>query len=201
MLIKKLQDDIDGIMTIARKVMTLNMKKNAASKDQDDQSWVLMKQQIINEAMKVLVLSQDQSQDKFMLISKLMNMRENLLRQIFNASLYRKLVIWNDLNIKPDEWGHQRVVDCVNRINDYQESLDYIPTKLEFEELTLDVPGYFSFSEHSCSGTMAESTDTLDATIASFNEMENLIKKNFMMQPEKLEEFANNNPTQRTLRD
>ena len=33
MLIKRLQDDIDGVMGIARKVMTLNMKKNVSSKD------------------------------------------------------------------------------------------------------------------------------------------------------------------------
>ena len=80
MLIKRLQDDIDGVMGICRKVMTLNMKKNSSSKDQDDQNWTLMKQQIINEAMKVLVLSQDPCADKFMLISKLLNLRENLMR-------------------------------------------------------------------------------------------------------------------------
>jgi len=41
----------------------------------------------------------------------------------------------------------------------------------------------------------ADSTDTLDATIASFNDMEGLIKTNFMMKAEKLADFANNNQT------
>jgi hypothetical protein len=35
----------------------------------------------------------------------------------------------------------------------------------------------------------------MDQTIGSLIEMETLIKKNFMMQPEKLKDFANNNPT------
>jgi len=57
--------------------------------------------------------------------------------------------------------------------------LNYKPTKPEFEDVSLDVPGYFSFSD--TGGANCESTDTLDAMVASFVEMENLIKKNFMM--------------------
>ena len=54
--------------------------------------------------------------------------------------------------------------------------------------MSLDSPGYFSFSESG--GANCESTETLDAMIQSFVEMENLIKKNFMMQSEKLNTFA-----------
>ena len=126
-------------------------------------------------------------------------MRENLLKQVFEVSLYRKLVIWNDLNIQPDEYCPQKVVDRLNQINNFQETLGYVPTRLEFEEINLDTPGFFSFLENT--GNIAESTDTLDAQTGSLIEMENLIKKNFMMPPEKLKEYANNNPKQKTLRD
>jgi len=179
--------------------MTLNLKKSVSNKEQNDQNWTLMRQTIRNEAMKVLVLSQDQTQDRFMLVAKMLNMKENLTKQIFHSSLYRKLVIWNDLSIQPDEWCHKKVVDCIEQINRYQEELNYMPTKLEFEDVDLEKPGYFSFDQSV--GASADSTDTLDATIQSFIEMENLIKKNFMMAPEKLLTFANNNPTQITLRD
>ena len=74
-----------------------------------------------------------------------------------------------------------------------------MPNKIEFEPVSLETPGFYSFSDSV--GNTADSTDTLDATIASFVEMENLIKKNFMMAPDKLEMFANNNPTQLTLRE
>lgn len=52
-----------------------------------------------------------------MLLAKLMNMRENLLKQIFHSSLYRKLIIWNDLNIQCDEFVPQKIVQCINQIN------------------------------------------------------------------------------------
>ena len=97
------------------------------------------------------------------------------------------------MNIKHDEYGHQKVVSADDKINKYKTELNYVPTRLEFEEIFLDTPGFFSFADQG-SGTISDSTDTLDATIEGFNAMENLIKKNFMMPPEKLEDFANNNP-------
>jgi len=52
---------------------------------------------------------------------------------------------------------------------------------MEFEEISLDTPGYFSYSDQQSGNTGADSTDTLDATIFMFIEMENIIKKNYMM--------------------
>lgn len=68
-----------------------------------------------------------------------------------------------------------------------------MPTKLAFQEVELETSGYFSFNESI--EAQADSTDSLDAMVASLIEMENLIKKNFMMAPEKLETFAKTNPT------
>ena len=87
------------------------------------------------------------------------------------------------MNIPPDEWCHQKVVECIHKINDFQEKLGYKPTRLLFEEVGLDTKGYFSFDG---AGTECESTVTLDAMINNQVDMENLIKKNFMMKSEKL---------------
>ena len=46
-------------------------------------------------------------------------MRDNLNKQIFFATLYRKTIIWTDLAIPPDEWGPQKVVDAINKINEF----------------------------------------------------------------------------------
>lgn len=69
---------------------------------------------------------------------------------------------------------------------------------MQFEEVGLDSSGYFSFEG---SGTECESTVTLDAMIGNFVDMENLIKKNFMMKSEKLSKFSDSNPIQLTLRE
>ena len=92
-----------------------------------------MKQNIRNEAIKVvgqLQSAQDSSTDGYYLISKMLNMRDNLHSQIFQACLYRKLLVWNDLDIPLGEYCPQKVVDCIKMINEFQTKLNYKPTKL-----------------------------------------------------------------------
>ena len=73
------------------------MKK--LNQDNQDDQWNIVRNNIKAEAQKVLNLAQNDTHDKFNLLSKLMNMKENLQLQIFKASVYRKLVVWKDLNI------------------------------------------------------------------------------------------------------
>ena len=56
LLIGKLQKDIEDLVRICQKVLTLNIKKNTAQSE-SDQAWTLARQTIRNEAMRVLVLS------------------------------------------------------------------------------------------------------------------------------------------------
>lgn len=72
--------DIEENVKICSKVLTLNIHKSNANKEQNEKNWMLKKQAVKNEAMKILLLSQDPSQDKFMLIGKLLNMKENLVK-------------------------------------------------------------------------------------------------------------------------
>jgi hypothetical protein len=66
-------------------------------------------------------------------------------------------------------------------MNGHLEKDGYAPTHLEFDEIYLDSPGYYNFSDNT--RQHADSTEYLDQTVGSLAEMENLIKKNFMMQP------------------
>ena len=120
MLVNRLQKDIEDLVRIAQKVMTHNIKKAQGSKEHNDQNWTVLRQTIKNETTKIFAMaSEDKKVDKFALVSKLMNMRESLQKQIFHSNLYRKLVIWHDLNIQCDEWCHQKVVECINQINEF----------------------------------------------------------------------------------
>lgn len=117
------------------------------------------------------------------------------------SCLYRKLLVWNDLNIHPGEYCPDQIVDCSQILNDYQDQLGYKPSKLQFEKVKLNQLGYFSpeNDEKRC-----ESTDVFESMVSSFVDMEDLIKKNFLMtvnNPEKIVEFNENNPIQQTLRE
>lgn len=67
--------------------------------------------------------------------------------------------------------------------------------------MSLETPGYFSADKD---GGSCDSTETMTAMVDNFVDMEELIKKNFLMtqkSPEKIQEFNQNNTVQKTLRD
>lgn len=74
-----------------------------------------------------------------------------------------------------------------------------MPTRLQFQEVSVETPGYFSSNETASDN--CESTYTLEAMIDHINDMENLIKKNFLTPPDKIQEMYDANPVQKTLRD
>lgn len=96
--------------------------------------------------------------DNFALLAKLLNIKDHLQRQVFKGLLYRKLVVWMDLNIQSDEYVHQcnppllslitfsEVVELMNMIMNFRENLKYVPSKLFFKEVTLDTPGAYTLT-------------------------------------------------------
>ena len=63
-------------------------------------------------------------------------------------------------------------------IADFQEKLHYKPTKLEFNEVSLETTGFFGFFE--TVGENCDSTENMNALISGIVDMENIIKKNFI---------------------
>ena len=84
----------------------------------------------------------------------------------------------------------------MKQINDFKEQLNYVPTKLFYKEISLDSPGYYSTNVE-----LLDSTSNLEVLVEIFQEMENLIKKNFKLSEEKLIKFTNSNPVLITLRE
>jgi|688.fasta_scaffold566704_2 hypothetical protein len=83
-------------------------------------------------------------------IAKLMSMKDSLQGQIFMGVLYRKCIIWADLNITSggkegeDVYGHQKVVEIFAKISEYKQNLNYLPGKLTYEPITESTPGVYS---------------------------------------------------------
>jgi hypothetical protein len=88
-------------------------------------------------------------------------------------------VLWNDLNIHPGEYASQVVVECIKLINTFKESFKFVPTRLQYKETTMESYGYYTWEN---STEMSESSEILDSLIKQFQDMESLIKKNFLAQ-------------------
>ena len=79
------------------------------------------------------------------MVSKLLNMREALHKQIFHGCLYRKLVAWKDLGIHIGDYGNQVEVDTLAMHNNLKEELHYLPTKMEYQPVAFEGSGSFSY--------------------------------------------------------
>ena len=55
MMVTKLMKDIEEIVRICQRVTAYNLKKAADSKEINDQNWTLMRTNLRNQAMQVLV--------------------------------------------------------------------------------------------------------------------------------------------------
>ena len=80
-----------------------------------------MADQMKNEVTKILGYAQDPNSDNFALLSKLLNLKDNLQKQVFMGVLYRKLIIWMDLNIQSDDFEHIKIVEAIAMIQDLKE--------------------------------------------------------------------------------
>ena len=114
--------------------------------------------------------------------------------------LYRKLIIWMDLNIQSDDFEHIKIVEAISLIQDLKEEYKQAPTKLFFREVDLETSGWYSVSGQA-DASSSDAVQNLEALCQSFFSMENLIKKNFKLSQEKLVAFIDQNPVQITLRE
>jgi hypothetical protein len=121
-MVNQISKEIHDLMGICANVLALPRQYyKKQKKDGIENQWRIIQDQMKNEVTKVLGLANDANTDHIALLSKLMNLKDNLQRQVFVGVLYRKLIIWMDLNIQSDEYEHNKVVDCISLISDLKE--------------------------------------------------------------------------------
>lgn len=182
-IIKRLQKDIEDLFKICQMTMVLNVNKTVTDPKENEDQWTIMKKNIKDELNRVenqlnQTSNEDRLKEGYVQISKLLNMRDILQERIMFSCLYRKLLVWNDLNIHPGEFCHEKIVKCSQLQETLHEKHKYKPTKMQFDKISLEEQGYFS---PEIDGNRCNSTDTFEIVIKSFIDMEDLIKKNFLM--------------------
>lgn len=79
LLASRLQKDIEYVVDICQKVMAIDNRKNISNQDTIER-WKMIRNTIMFEISKIFEQSQDPNCDKFLLLSKLLNMRENFVK-------------------------------------------------------------------------------------------------------------------------
>ncbi|MFO0118320.1 MAG: hypothetical protein ACK521_12165 [bacterium] len=90
------------------------------------------------------------------------------------------------------------IVDIINKMKEYEETKKYIPTRDYYREPKKGTSGYFTEIDK---GDQPDGSKALEMMISDVNEMEDLIKNNFLQSEVRKQEFFKNNPVQNTLRE
>ena len=112
------------------------------------------------------------------MIARLMTIKDQLLGQIYFGVLYRKVVLWKDLDIggKDGEsiFAEPKVVEVHDKMNWYQQEYNCTPTRLLYEPIDGTRPGlYTDYSDSSI--FKLDTCDTLHDSVLGVLEMETLM--------------------------
>ena len=83
-------------------------------------------------------------------------------------------------------------------MEEYKKTKKYVPTREYYREPKKSMSGYFTEIDK---GDQPEGSKVLEMMIQDVNEMEDLIKNNFLQSEVRKQEFFKNNPVQNTLRE
>lgn len=124
-------------------------------------------------------------------VYKLLNIKDNILCQILRIMIYKKNVLWRDLNIKFDDYIHGEVKSILNKIKENEEKFGYVPNSLPFK-----VPKPQTEYESSLSDliniTLGDQTELIDS-MKNFSKLSD--------QPQLIEDISKNQHIVKGLRD
>lgn len=132
-----------------------------------------------------------QGKEQVAQVAKLMTLKDNLQQQIFQAVIYRKLILFEDLGVNHNSSADEEVyaapvvVKVHDKINKYVDDYGYKPPRQIYEPVTSGQPGIYNSA-----GTFrAETAETLKEMIGQVIEMEQLFQKQLLFTTEKKSQF------------
>ena len=212
-LTEKMKNELGGIANICAKVLTLQNKKNfgttSSSEEQNKKLWDNVNKQVKSLGQKII--NQGAETDQFVTIAKLMDLKDNLYSQMFTALLYKKTLLYEDLDLnssvatKGNEiiYTTEKILQMHNKIADFEAIRNHLPQKIDYVPITEETTGcYTSFNEGSndVGSEMTESSKSLEALTDAIVDMTDLVQKNWLFSEEKIKGFMETNPVQRSLR-
>lgn len=144
----------------------------------------------VSKMMVSLREESDTSEKMYSSVMKLQSIRDNIICQFLRAMLYRKNVLWRDLNIRFDDYIHGEVKLSLNKIKENEEKYGFVPSTLEFRVPKPEI------SEQAL-------PDLLEITIHDYDEMIESMK-NFSKlseEPQLIEDISKNQHVVKGLRD
>ena len=107
----------------------------------------------------------------------MMTFKDNLQKIICHAMVYKKMILWMDLDIQSDDYIRNIVVEKLNnQILEDKSKKNYVPTKLVFEDLSISDEGIYNQNMEKQKINMEDTAiGNLHIVSEVFTELENIV--------------------------
>lgn len=101
------------------------------------------------EYEKILLTEKEHSEksNPIEFLFKLMNMKDKILKEFMKSLVYRKCLLWKDLNISGTGYVHHEKKNLTKLIEDYILNKKYAPTKPFFHLPQFNAAGQWSLNK------------------------------------------------------
>ena len=136
------------------------------------------------------IIQQTDSIGQMGVIVKLMDIKDYLQTQLFSAVLYRKIVVWLDLNITSKDYKPEKECALHTMIDEQRHAPNgVIQTLLNYDVVDESHEGFFSQGTDAPTEMVNSELAMVDAVL----DLEKLAKKTFLYPDEKIVQFKENN--------
>ncbi len=102
------------------------------SKTCEFDSWGLVLMSLRTELSKCIISGSEGPEEAIAALRNVYKHRDNLLSQILQAFLHKKLLLWMDLGLQSEEYVKGEVLTATQRILKMQNDLGHIPTRCDY---------------------------------------------------------------------
>lgn len=119
----KAKVEFKGLFEVVKENFAVSLKSKSG------ETW----QKIEKELEKNFSQLRDQSESAqkiYAAVNKIITAKDQFLTQFFKLMLYKKNILWRDLNAPYDDYIHGNIKNAINLIKSNQEKYGYVPSTL-----------------------------------------------------------------------
>ena len=208
-----MKNELGTIVKCCSKVLAVTNKGKTINPQLNEKAWESMAMQIKSLSQRLINQGISGEANEIVTIAKLMDIKDSLYAQMFEALLYKKTLLYEDLDLNnhvaTEEsniiYMSEKVVQMHEKLQNLQATKGCLPGKIDFIPITDESTGLFQtfgVSEGSEIGSgETESSKWMMAFTEAYVDLEELVKKNWIFSEEKIKGFMETNPVQRSLRE
>ena len=105
-IFENINKEIEAVVKVAKRTMRLprNFHKRQIDELEEDRAWQTVQDVIQQQLTEEVKTMHEKEQDQVACLSRLLTLKDNLTKWLVQSLIYKKMVLWMDLDIRSDEY-------------------------------------------------------------------------------------------------